>query len=129
MITQNAYCSACDQDVRVAITDPPVHADQAPIGGAEVVCLDFGERCTGSMCPMFGLPRMLMGVRLARSGLRPEAFRTVTAPCQDCGVTVELQMIDSQYVHCPGCGARNRWVRLKVGDEDYVALASTGNGD
>jgi DNA-directed RNA polymerase subunit RPC12/RpoP len=129
MQTQSAYCSACDQDVRVVITDSPVHADQAPIADAEVVCLDFGERCTGSLCPMFGLPRMLMGVRLARSGLRPEAFQTVQAPCQDCGEVVDLQILDGAYVHCPACGSRNRWVRLKVGDEDYVALASAGNGD
>jgi hypothetical protein len=73
METHIAYCSACDQAVRVAVTDAPVHSDQAPLRDGELVCLDFGERCTGSMCPMFGLPRVLMGVRLARSGLRPEA--------------------------------------------------------
>jgi hypothetical protein len=50
---------------------------------------------------MFGLPRILMGVRLARSGLRPEAFRDVKAPCQDCGEHVELQIIDNNYAHCP----------------------------
>lgn len=125
MLTHNAYCSACDQDVRVVITDAPVHSDQAPVTPAEIVCLDFGERCTGSMCPMFGLPRILMGVRLARSGLRPEAFRTVSAPCQDCGAAVEMQILDEEYAHCPSCGARNRWVRLTLGDDEYVALATT----
>jgi hypothetical protein len=129
MISQNAYCSACDTDVRVVITDPPVHGEQAPIAGAEVVCLDFGARCTGAMCPMFGLPRILMGVRLARSGLRPDAFRTVNAPCQECSQVVEMQVIDDHYLHCPSCGTRTRWVRLQLGDDDYVALASAGNGD
>jgi hypothetical protein len=129
MLTQTAYCSACDQDVRVVITDAPVHSDQAPLAGAEVVCLDFGERCTGAMCPMFGLPRILMAVRLARSGLRPEAFRTHHAPCPDCGETVDLQILDSQYAHCPSCGSRNRWVRLTLGDDDYLALASVGGGE
>jgi hypothetical protein len=129
MITQTAFCSACDQDVRVVITDPPVYAEQAPIGGGEVVCLDFGARCTGSMCPMFGLPRMLMGVRLAQSGLRPDAFKTVSAPCQDCGINVELQLIDGSWALCPACGSRNRWVRLRIGEEDYLALASAGNAD
>lgn len=128
MLQQTAYCSACDQDVRVVVTDPPVHADQAPIEGGEVVCLDFGERCTGSMCPMFGLPRMLMAVRLARSGLRPDAFRTVKAPCQDCGEVVDLQVLDGSYTHCPACGSRNRLVRMKIGDGDYIALASAGQG-
>jgi hypothetical protein len=128
MLNQTAYCSACDQDVHVVITDPPVHSDQAPVAGGEVVCLDFGERCTGAMCPMFGLPRILMGVRLAQSGLRPDSFKSVTAPCQDCGVIGELQVIDNQYVLCPSCGSRGRWVRLSVGNEDYVALAAAGNG-
>jgi hypothetical protein len=129
MLTQTAYCSACDQDVRVAITDSPVHAEQAPIDGGEVVCLDFGERCTGSMCPMFGLPRMLMAVRLARSGLRPDVFRTVRAPCQDCGVVTDMQMLDNSYAHCPACGSRSRLVRMTIGEDDYVALASAGNGE
>jgi hypothetical protein len=129
MFTQNAYCSACDQDVRVVITDAPVHSDQAPLAGAELVCLDFGERCTGSMCPMFGLPRIMMGVRLARSGLRPEAFRTIATTCQDCGEKVDLQVIDHEYLYCPACSARSRWVRLSVGDEDYVALATVGSGE
>jgi DNA-directed RNA polymerase subunit RPC12/RpoP len=129
MLSQTAYCSACDQDVRVVITDAPVHSDQAPVDVGEVVCLDFGTRCTGALCPMFGLPRMLMGVRLARSGLRPEAFRTVRAPCQECGMHVDLQLIDPHHVHCPACGARSRLVRLTIGADDYVALAATGGGE
>jgi hypothetical protein len=129
MITQTAFCSACDQDVSVVITDPPVMAEQAPTGGGDVVCLDFGSRCTGSMCPMFGLPRILMGVRLAQSGLRPEAFKTVNAPCQDCGTVVDLQLIDANTALCPACNSRSRWIRIRVGDDDYLALAATGNGD
>jgi DNA-directed RNA polymerase subunit RPC12/RpoP len=129
MLTQNAYCSACDQDVRVVITDTPLFSDQAPVEGGQLVCLDFGARCTGSMCPMFGLPSMLMAVRLARSGLRPDAFRTVKAPCQDCGLTSELQILSDNEAHCPACGSRSRLVRLTIGEEDYIALATTGNGD
>lgn len=129
MQSQTAYCSACDQDVRVVITDAPAHEGQAPLADAQVVCLDFGARCTGSMCPMFGMPRILMGVRLAQSGLRPDAFATVSAPCPACDARVDLQMIDDQYVFCPSCGSRSKWVRLQVGDSDYIALASVGSGD
>jgi len=129
MQSQTAYCSACDQDVRVVITDPPVMAEQAPVEGGDVVCLDFGARCTGAMCPMFGLPRMLMAVRLARSGLRPEAFKTFRAPCQDCGATVDMQLLDANHAHCPACGSRSRWVRMTLGEEDFIALATAGNGD
>jgi hypothetical protein len=124
MQSHTAYCSACDQDVRVVITDAPTHDGQAPLADAQVVCLDFAARCTGSMCPMFGLPSILMGVRLAQSGLRPEAFDTVSAPCPACDTPVDLQLIDDHHVFCPSCGARTRWVKLKVGDHDYVALAT-----
>lgn len=129
MQSHKAYCSACDQDVHVVITDGPRYSDQAPLAESQVVCLDFGARCTGSMCPMFGLPRMLMGVRLAESGLRPGAFETVNAPCPACDNVVDLQLIDDKHVFCPACSARSRWIRLQVGDQDYVALASVGNGD
>ncbi|HEX6135725.1 MAG TPA: hypothetical protein VFZ24_17255 [Longimicrobiales bacterium] len=126
METHLAYCSACDQDVRVAITDAPVYADQAPLAEPQVVCLDFASRCSGAICPMFGLPRILMGVRLAQSGLRPEAFTTVSAPCPACDTVVDLQLIDNEYAFCPNCGSRSRWVRLQVGDADYIALAQIG---
>lgn len=126
MQSHTAYCSACDQDVRVVITDAPEHDGQAPLADAQIVCLDFAARCTGSMCPMFGLPRILMGVRLAQSGLRPEAFDTVTAPCPACDTPVDLQLIDDQHVFCPSCGARSKWVKMQVGDHDYVALATVG---
>jgi hypothetical protein len=129
MQSQIAYCSACDQDVHVVVTDGPTHEGQAPLADAQIVCLDFGARCTGSMCPMFGLPRILMGVRLAQSGLRPEAFETISAPCPACETLVDLQMLDDQYVFCPACATRSKWIRLQIGDADYVALASVGSGD
>jgi hypothetical protein len=129
MATQLAYCSACDQEVRIVVTPAPVHGGQAVLPESEVVCLDFGARCTGSMCPMFGLPRIMMGVRLARSGMRPEVFRTVTAPCQQCGCTAELQIIDKETALCPACGGRNRWIRLNVDGDDYLALAGAGTGE
>jgi hypothetical protein len=123
MNTHIAFCSACDHDVRVAITDAPVYSDQAPLEGGEVVCLDFGDRCTGSMCPMFGLPRILMAVRLARSGLRPDAFRTLRGPCQECGTVGDLKVLDASIAYCEACGSRSRMVRLRVGEDDYIALA------
>jgi hypothetical protein len=33
-------------------------------------------------------------------------------------------LIDDHHVFCPSCGARTKWVKLKVGDHDYVALAT-----
>ena len=35
------YCSARDQDVRVVLTDEPVHDAQAPVLDAELICLEI----------------------------------------------------------------------------------------
>ncbi len=120
MKTQLAYCSACDQQVRIATTPVPLHGGQANLPDApEVVCLDFGEKCTGSLCPMFALPSILMGVRLARSGMRPEPFSTLSAMCQGCGQLAELVIVDRDTAHCTVCGTTNRWLRLQGEDVDY----------
>ncbi|MEX0892545.1 MAG: hypothetical protein WEB88_10280 [Gemmatimonadota bacterium] len=125
METQTAYCSACDQQVRIVVTPQPVHGGQATLDdGPDVVCLDFGHKCTGSLCPMFGLPRILMGVKLAQSGLKPdEEWESFRAPCQGCSQMVDLRIIDALYALCPSCSARNRYARVTVGDEQYVGLA------
>lgn len=50
MDVTTAYCSACDQDVRVVRapgSDDP----------HDLVCLEYGERCTGELCPLFARPR------------------------------------------------------------------------
>ena len=43
MKTIDAYCSACDQSVRLVLTDEPVQDDASPIHDREVVCLEIGE--------------------------------------------------------------------------------------
>ena len=50
--TQTAYCSACDRDVQILVTDDADHDAHANIPDAEVVCLEIGDRCTGSLCPV-----------------------------------------------------------------------------
>lgn len=122
MDVQHAYCSACDQEVRIVVTEGPVHGEQPIVSGPEVVCLDFGARCTGSMCPMFGLPSIMMGVRLAKSELRPDAFSTVPGPCPDCNELVELQVLNKDFVYCPACGSRSRWLHIKLDEEQFIAL-------
>jgi hypothetical protein len=34
MKTQTAYCSACDRDVQIVVTDAPMQDAQAPVGDA-----------------------------------------------------------------------------------------------
>jgi hypothetical protein len=122
MDTQFAFCSACDRPVRIAITPAPTHEGQPmPNDGPEVVCLEFGEKCTGEFCPMFGLPSILMGVRLARSELREEGWRTINAPCDGCGTVQELQVLSDTHAHCPVCGTVNQYLILRTDDGAFVA--------
>lgn len=50
-----AFCSACDRNVPVVLLHgswerrPPSLHD----AGEAVICLDYGVRCTGALCPMF----------------------------------------------------------------------------
>jgi hypothetical protein len=123
MQVQTAYCSACDHDVRIAVTDVPVHGGQANLPDEpQIVCLDFGERCTGALCPMFGVGNVIMGVRLARSGLREE-WKTLRAQCPGCEELVELQVIDASNAFCPACHVTVRYSVFEADDADYVALA------
>ncbi|MGD2067522.1 MAG: hypothetical protein PVI57_02460 [Gemmatimonadota bacterium] len=61
-----AYCSACDQNVRVLLDpgqEPMVVEGDDP---HDLVCLEYGEKCTGDMCPLFKVPPEKMRENLAR---------------------------------------------------------------
>jgi len=105
MRSKQAYCSARDQEVRVAWPDAPLHPGQAMAAEpADAVCLDLGERCTGELCPTFRKPRVDMAVRLARAGLdEPGSLRRRSAECTGCGRFVELKVVDPGYGWCPEC--------------------------
>ena len=50
------------------------YAARALPDAPEVVCLDFGQKCTGELCPMFGLPRRRFDIADLRSrGVPPAA--------------------------------------------------------
>lgn len=89
METRTAYCSACDRPVPV-ILDPA--AEEGVRFSAEdatrVICLDYGVRCTGALCPLFSVrdvpplgrsgvfpPDTAAGASGAPSGSRPERPR------------------------------------------------------
>ena len=44
-----SYCSACDRPVPVSVR---AEADRAPDDPPQLVCLDYGTRCSGVFCPM-----------------------------------------------------------------------------
>ena len=57
MKIQHAYCSACDRQVEVLVTEEAKESDgESAPGASKVVCLAYGEQCTGSMCPLFDIP-------------------------------------------------------------------------
>jgi hypothetical protein len=58
MRTRRYYCSACDREVEVVVSEDGTPLDTA-IQGAPV-CLDHGDRCTGGLCPLFELPTEAM---------------------------------------------------------------------
>lgn len=50
-----AYCSACDRPVPVMLRRADSAASRRD-SASELVCLDYGARCTGALCPMFSFP-------------------------------------------------------------------------
>ncbi len=57
MRTQKAYCSACDRQVEVVIPeDLPEGALPTAHDPSSCICLEYGESCTGSLCPLFEVP-------------------------------------------------------------------------
>jgi len=57
-----AYCSGCDRQVRVVV-DPEVVTEGREPTAADLICLEHGEACTGSLCPVFGVPSAEMEAR------------------------------------------------------------------
>jgi len=51
-----AYCSACDRQVEVVVNAGARTNPETGEQEDEVICLEMGESCTGSMCPMCDVP-------------------------------------------------------------------------
>ena len=105
MKVQMAYCSACDRDVQIAFpTEPAVHDGQANVMDTDVLCLEIGHQCTGSMCPIGAQPPAVMAVRLIRSGVKPVMHRLQPARCDVCGGVEKFALVDATHATCTGCG-------------------------
>ncbi|HMA20525.1 MAG TPA: hypothetical protein VKO87_06955, partial [Gemmatimonadaceae bacterium] len=89
MKTINAYCSACDQDVRLVLTDEPLQDDPSPIHDREVVCLEIGEHCNGALCPVGAVPPVVMAARLVRNGLQTQIQPIIKGACPGCYRTTD----------------------------------------
>lgn len=57
MDTQLAYCSALDRQVRVvADAEAGAWPDPGRLDPHALICLEYGETCTGTFCPVFQIP-------------------------------------------------------------------------
>jgi hypothetical protein len=120
------YCAQCQKDVHFVVTPAHPHHGHASLpDGNQVVCLDFGQPCDGGMCPLSGLPPIVMGVRLARSGEeKAEPWSIVHAVCEECSFPTEFKVLDADTGLCTVCGSVNRLTLLKLDDGSYVATTN-----
>jgi hypothetical protein len=115
MKTINAYCSACDQDVRLVLTDEAVQDDPSPIHDREVVCLEIGEHCSGALCPVGAVPPIVMAARLVRNGLQTEMQPIVKAHCAACDETTDVVVVSREYCICSVCGTTSKRDTMVLG--------------
>lgn len=122
METQLVYCPGCNHKVRLVLTDAPRDGHANLPDGAQMVCLDFGQACGEGACPLTGRPGVVMGMRLARSRLKDDAFRHVHGQCGACGEMADLELVDQEHALCGLCGAPNTYVLLDLDDDSAVAV-------
>ena len=104
MKTQTAYCSACDREVHVVITDEPSQDGHANLHDSEIVCLEIGEHCTGSLCPIGAAPSSVMAARLVRNALYPVVQPMIKARCPGCGTITQHVVVERAHATCVECG-------------------------
>jgi endogenous inhibitor of DNA gyrase (YacG/DUF329 family) len=122
MNTSTVHCPVCDRKVHVTATDAPLHPGPANLPDApELVCLTFGQSCAGGRCGLSGLASVVMGVRLARSGMTPdEEWHTIRMHCELCNDVTEMKVLDNVSAFCPECGTAHQWFNPDAGDESPV---------
>jgi len=111
MKTQTAYCSACDKDVSIVITDQPSSDGQASLNDSEIVCLEIGSQCTGGLCPVGATSSVVMAARLVRNGLQTQMHLVVKRHCDSCGMDADFVTVDNKYATCTVCGTPTEWRR------------------
>ncbi len=120
--TRTTYCTHCQKEVHVTVSRGAPRNGQANLRDSDdVVCLDFGDRCDGEVCPLSRFRPVVMGVRLARSGLREE-WTTVRAQCEGCGQVADLKVLDREHAFCPICGTTNNWMILELDEDGRVVV-------
>ena len=110
MESELVFCPRCSRQVNIVHTLEPGHLGHANVDeGAEPVCLDLGAACDGQLCAVTGEPRIVLAVRLARSGLKETPWQVVKTYCPSCSAVRELEVLDPEHGHCPVCDATVEW--------------------
>ena len=110
MKNHEMYCSACDREVRVFITKAPAEEGHATLSDPELVCLEIGAQCTGSLCPLGAAEPNAMVRRLIRNGIPLDTLSTITARCPTCDAEAQMVLYGQGRAACSICGTAARWV-------------------
>lgn len=128
MTSEVTYCTACKKEVHVRVSAAPRQEGHANVDASpEMVCLDFGHECPNGLCPRFGVPAIVMAVRLARSGERAD-WQRVTGVCEACERTADLQVLNDELAFCPLCRSTVRLLTVDVGGDRFVASPGRRRG-
>jgi hypothetical protein len=106
------YCSGCDHEVAVVMTDRATTEAQANVAGEELACLEVGTSCTGTLCPLGAAEPSHMVHRLIKHGLPTNQLTRVSGYCDSCGLESELALVGENRASCLVCGTTRPWEAL-----------------
>jgi hypothetical protein len=104
MKQQQMFCSGCDRNVRVLVTDAVEEEPQANVRDQELVCLEIGDWCSGNLCPLGAAAPSAMVSRLIHSGISLDNLQTVRGHCEACGIDNDLALYGKDMAACMVCG-------------------------
>jgi ribosomal protein S27AE len=109
MESHRVFCSACDRDVTIMLTDAPLFDGPITLHDEEVICLEIGDKCTGNLCPLGAVEPNAMVGRIIRNGLPTDNLRTLRSACPACSRETEMVLYGDGRAACTECGSPARW--------------------
>lgn len=98
------FCQGCDRHVHVLVTEESHEDAHANVHDPELVCLEIGDWCSGTMCPLGAAAPSAMVTRLINSGLPLDNLRTISGHCDACGLDGDLALYGKGMCACTVCG-------------------------
>ena len=119
------YCSGCDRDVRVLVTDHVLEDAQATVHDPELICAELGDWCTGGLCPLGAAEPHAMVRRLIHDGLPLDGLRLVRGWCESCEAVTDLALYGAGMAACTVCGTSKRRATAGLSAFDELSAAQT----